>query len=57
VIEIKVAYEGKSAEDKAKEAFRQIVDKNCAKPFPNATCIGLGIDDAQRQITAYRVES
>ena len=51
VIEIKVAYEGENAEIKAKEAYQQIIEKNYAKPFPNAICLGLGIDDMARQIT------
>jgi len=51
VIEIKVAYEGQSAEQKAEEAYRQIIEKNYAQPYPNAVCIGLGIDDMVRQIT------
>jgi hypothetical protein len=51
VIEIKVAYEGESAEEKAEEAYRQIIEKNYASPYPNAICLGLGIDDTVRQIT------
>jgi len=51
VIEIKVAREGESAEQKAEEAYRQIIDKNYAKPYPKAFCIGLAIDDTVRQIT------
>jgi hypothetical protein len=54
VIEIKVAREGENAEDKAEEAYRQILDKNYAKPYPDALYLGLGIDDAVRQITASR---
>ena len=50
VIEIKVAYKGESAEKKAEEAYRQIIEKGYAKPYPNARCLGLGIDDATRQI-------
>jgi len=56
VIEIKVAYEGESPEKKAEEAFRQIIDKNYAKPYPDAVCIGLAIDDSLRQITDVKVE-
>jgi len=33
--------------------YRQIVDKNYAAPYPNAICIGIGIDDRARQITRY----
>jgi len=54
VIEIKVAYEGENAEQKAEEAYRQIIDKNYAVPYPNAICLGLGIDNYARQITACR---
>jgi hypothetical protein len=54
VIEIKVAYEGESAEEKAEEAYRQIIEKNYATPYPNAVFLGLGIDDTARQITASR---
>jgi hypothetical protein len=51
VIEIKVAYEGESPAKKAEEALRQIVEKNYAKPYPDAVCVGLAIDDSLRQIT------
>ena len=50
VIEIKVAYNGESVKKRAKEAYCQIVEKQYAKPYPNAICIGLGLDDALRQI-------
>jgi hypothetical protein len=39
---------------KAEEAYRQIIEKNYAKPYPEALCFGLGIDDGVRQITASR---
>ena len=55
VIEFKVAYEGESAEKKAEEALRQIRDKGYAMPYPNAICLGLGIDNAARQITASQI--
>jgi hypothetical protein len=55
VIEIKVAYNGESPKLKAEEAYRQIVDKNYAKPYPDAVCIGLAIDDSLRQITDVRI--
>ena len=42
VIEIKVAYTGQSADRKA---------------LSNAICLGLGIDDAARQICAWRMDS
>jgi len=51
VIEIKVAYEGESPAKKAEEALRQIIEKNYAKQYPDAICVGLAIDNAQRQIT------
>ena len=52
VIEIKVAYEGQSPQAKAEEAYRQIVENQYTKPYQNVTSIGLGIDDAERQIKA-----
>jgi len=54
IIELKVACEGEKPEEKAEEAIRQIMDKNYAKPYPDAICVGLAIDDSQRQITSYR---
>ena len=51
IIELKVASEGECPEKKAKEAYRQIIDKNYAKPYPGAMCVGLAIDDSLRQIT------
>ena len=54
VIEIKVAHEGESAEQKAEEAYRQIIKKNYDKPYPDAICLGMGIDDTAHQITALR---
>jgi len=54
VIEIKVAYEGESPAKKAEEALRQIVNNNYAKPYPNAICVGMAIDDTLRQITEFR---
>jgi hypothetical protein len=55
IIEIKVAYEGENLAAKAEEAVRQIFEKNYNKPYPNAICIGLVIDDSARQITEYRM--
>ncbi|MDR1632586.1 MAG: ATP-binding protein [Dysgonamonadaceae bacterium] len=55
IIEIKVAYEGESPAAKAEEACRQIVEKNYNKPYPDAICVGLAIDDSARQITEYRM--
>jgi len=57
VIEIKVAYEKQNTEKKAQEAYRQIIEKQYAKPYPNAVSIGLGIDDSLRQITAFYLEN
>ncbi|MDR2232502.1 MAG: PD-(D/E)XK nuclease domain-containing protein [Tannerella sp.] len=55
VIEIKVAYGGESAERKADEALRQITDNHYATPYPDAICLGIAIDDGERQITANKV--
>jgi hypothetical protein len=55
IIEIKVAYEGESPAAKAEEAFRQIFEKNYNKPYPNAICVGLAIDDNARQITNFKL--
>ena len=55
VIELKVSFNGESAEKKAEEALRQCTDKNYTAPFPNATFLGLCIDNEARQITASRV--
>jgi hypothetical protein len=54
VLELKVAYDGEDPAEKANEALRQIIEKNYAKPYPNAKCIGLAIDNNQRQITEIR---
>jgi hypothetical protein len=53
IIELKVAYEGDSPAKKAKEAIRQIIDKNYAAPYPDAFCVGMAIDDSARAITHY----
>ena len=64
VIEIKIAYAGDNPKGKAKEAIRQIAktctlyevrSKNYAELYPDAICIGLAIDDTQRQITEFEV--
>ncbi|MCL2073287.1 MAG: PD-(D/E)XK nuclease domain-containing protein, partial [Marinilabiliaceae bacterium] len=57
VIELKVAYEGYNPIKKAEEAYIQIVEKNYAKPYPNALCMGLAIDDSKRMITHYTLPS
>jgi hypothetical protein len=54
VIEIKVAYEGQNAEQKAEEAIGQIIKNNYAAPYPNAVILGLGIDNEARKISASR---
>jgi len=51
IIEIKVAYKGDSPAKIAEEAYRQIIDKNYAKPYIDAICVGMAIDDTLRQIT------
>ena len=55
VIEIKVAGEGKNLSKKLEEAIMQIKDNNYAKPYPNAICMGIVIDDAKRQIGEWGV--
>jgi hypothetical protein len=55
IIEIKVAYEGESPAAKAEEACRQIVEKNYNRPYPDAICVGLAIDDSARQIAEYKM--
>jgi hypothetical protein len=55
VIEIKVAYEGENPAQKAEEALRQIVEMQYAKPYPDAVCVGMAIDDSLRQITDIKV--
>ncbi|MCL2072391.1 MAG: ATP-binding protein [Marinilabiliaceae bacterium] len=57
VLELKVAYEGYDPAKKAEEAYIQIVEKNYAKPYPNALCMGLAIDDTKRMITHYTLPS
>jgi len=56
VIEIKVAYEGENPAKKAEDALQQIIDKNYAKPYPNALCLGLAINDSLRQITDVAIK-
>jgi hypothetical protein len=55
VMEIKVAREGEDPGKKADEALQQIIDKKYAVPYPDAICIGLAIDDKERQITKKTV--
>jgi hypothetical protein len=54
IIELKVAYVGESAVEKAKEAYNQIFEQHYNKPYPNAVCIGIAIDDEKRQIMEYK---
>ena len=53
VIELKVAYAGENPEKKAEKAYRQMLEKHYAKPFLNAMCIAMAIDDTVRQITHF----
>jgi hypothetical protein len=53
IVEIKVAYDGESPEQKAKEALNQIFDKKYNTQFPTATCLGIAIDNEKRQITNW----
>jgi len=55
VIEFKVAYEGENPAKKAEEALKQINDRNYAKSYPDAICIGMAIDDSLRQITDIKM--
>ena len=56
IIEIKIVRDGENAETKAEEAYRQIIEKNYAAIYPNATSLGLAIDDEERQISASCME-
>ncbi|MCL2073423.1 MAG: ATP-binding protein [Marinilabiliaceae bacterium] len=55
VMELKVAYKGESVTDKVEEACKQIIDNNYAKPYPDAICLAMVIDDEVRLITEYKV--
>jgi hypothetical protein len=57
VIEIKVALDGKDPDKKAAEALQQIIDNKYAVPYPDAICIGLAIDDKERQRTKKTVNN
>jgi hypothetical protein len=48
------AYEGESPAKKAEEALKQIIDKNYSRPYPDAVCVGMAIDDTVRQITEVK---
>ena len=56
IIELKVAYKGECPAKKAEEALQQIGEKNYAKLYPDAICVGLAIDDTKRQITDVKTE-
>ena len=56
VVEIKVAYEGASAEKKAEEAIRQIIDNNYAAPYPDATRCVSALYIVLRQIVVQIVD-
>jgi hypothetical protein len=55
VMEIKVARESENPAAKAEEALQQIIDNGYAVPYPDAICIGLAIDDKERQITKKQI--
>ena len=57
VIELKVATKNEKPKTKIEEAMRQIKDKNYAKPYPEAICFAMAIDDEKRQIGEWRAES
>ena len=42
-----------TVEDKAGEAYRQIIDKHYATPYPGAVCLDLDKNNAEQQITLY----
>ncbi|MDR1793713.1 MAG: PD-(D/E)XK nuclease domain-containing protein, partial [Bacteroidales bacterium] len=50
IIEIKVAFKTDNVEAKLTEAATQIREKEYIKPYPNAICLAMVIDDTQRQI-------
>ena len=70
VVEIKEACEGKSVDQKAEEAKKQlflyqsinvslserkqIIDNHYAAPYPDAICLGLGIDNELRHKKLYQ---
>ena len=57
VIELKVAYEGENPEKKAQKAYRQMINKQYADPFPDAVSIAMVIDDTVRQITHFKFKA
>ncbi|MDR1793496.1 MAG: PD-(D/E)XK nuclease domain-containing protein, partial [Bacteroidales bacterium] len=50
IIEFKVAFKTDNIEAKLTEAETQIREKEYIKPYPNAICLAMVIDDTQRQI-------
>jgi hypothetical protein len=56
IIELKVAYKGEDPAAKAQEAYNQIFEKNYDKPFRSPLCLGMAIDNEQRQITEFQPE-
>jgi hypothetical protein len=50
IIEIKVANKSEDVQAKLTEAETQIREKEYIKPYPNAICLAMVIDDTQRQI-------
>jgi hypothetical protein len=50
ILEFKVAFKSEDVQVKLAEAATQIREKEYIKPYPNATCLAMVIDDTQRQI-------
>ncbi|MDR1791956.1 MAG: PD-(D/E)XK nuclease domain-containing protein, partial [Bacteroidales bacterium] len=50
IIEIKVAFKTEDVSAKLTEAETQIREKEYIKPYPDAICLAMVIDDTQRQI-------
>ena len=50
IIELKVAYKTEDVQKKLEEAKNQIITNQYAKPYPNAICLAIVIDDEKRQI-------
>jgi hypothetical protein len=55
IIEIKIASKGENPKKKAEEAMQQIINKDYAKSFSHAVCVGIAIDDTVRQITDFKI--
>jgi hypothetical protein len=54
---MKVAYAGESLAEKVEEAYNQIFEQHYNKPYPNAICIGMAIEDEKRQIMEYKIDT